>query len=162
MTVAFDASLSAELAAEAIRQDDIIRQDEPPCGCVSKEFVKTFGVHTDDACPTRQHRVAVSSAKAWKATNCRALAEQLAAAVKEIDRLNAQPVRLFDHLAAERMADEIAVLVQRKVISSRCPAADALLDYRNPPQSERSDRLVDLERQIDAERAAKGSPAGGQ
>ena len=78
-----------------------------------------------------------------------ALADQLEAAGAEIARLNAQPVRLFDHLAAERMADEIAGLVQRKVIGSRCPAADALLDYRDPPRSERSDRLVDLENQIE-------------
>lgn len=92
----------------------------------------------------------------WCEANVHNLADQLEAARREIDRLNAQPVRLFDKLCADRMADEIAVLVQRKVISSRCPAADALLDYRDPPQSPRSDRLLELETAIDAYRAAKG------
>lgn len=46
---------------------------------------------------------------------------------------------------AQTLADEVDVLVQRKVIDSRSPAADALLDFREPPSTERSDRLVVLE-----------------
>ena len=61
-------------------------------------------------------------------------------------------MKVFDYMklrCADALADEVAALVKRKVIDSRAPAADALLDYRDPPQSPRSDRLVELERQID-------------
>lgn len=51
----------------------------------------------------------------------------------------------FSKRCADALADEVAVLVDRKVIDSRSPAADALLDYRNPPRSPRSDRIVELE-----------------
>lgn len=50
---------------------------------------------------------------------------------------------------ADRLADEVAVLVRRDVIGSRSPAADALLDYRDPPSSERADRLAHLEREVE-------------
>ena len=46
---------------------------------------------------------------------------------------------------AERLADEVAVLVRRGVLDSRSPAADALLDFRDPPSSPRADRLSELE-----------------
>ena len=39
----------------------------------------------------------------------------------------------FDKRAADHLADEVAKLVERKVIDARSPAADALLDYRDPP-----------------------------
>lgn len=45
-----------------------------------------------------------------------------------------------------RLADEVAVLVRQRVVDQRSPVADALLDFREPPASERSDRLVTLER----------------
>jgi len=45
---------------------------------------------------------------------------------------------------AEKLADEVDVLVRTHKLDSRSPAADALLDYRNPPQTERSDRIVEL------------------
>lgn len=49
---------------------------------------------------------------------------------------------------AERLADEVDVLIARKVIDSRSPAADALLDMRSPnPRTERSSRLARLERE---------------
>lgn len=51
---------------------------------------------------------------------------------------------------ADRLADEVAVLVVNRVIDSRSAAADALLNYRNPPRSPRSDRLADLEADRDA------------
>jgi hypothetical protein len=54
----------------------------------------------------------------------------------------------FDKRCADRLADEVDVLIQRKIIDSRSPAADALLDYREPPRTERSDRLAKLEAEI--------------
>jgi hypothetical protein len=55
-------------------------------------------------------------------------------------------VNEFKLRAAEALADEVAVLVRRGVIDARSPAADALLDFRNPPSSPRADRLAELER----------------
>lgn len=56
---------------------------------------------------------------------------------------------------AEHLADEVAVLVTMGKLDARSPAADALLELRDPPQSERSDRLVALERERDALAAFK-------
>jgi len=36
----------------------------------------------------------------------------------------------LDKVGADRLAEEVEVLIERKVIGSRSPAADALLDYR--------------------------------
>lgn len=47
----------------------------------------------------------------------------------------------FDKRAADNLADEVAVLIQRGVVDSRSLLADALLDYRDPPTSERALRL---------------------
>lgn len=52
--------------------------------------------------------------------------------------------------AADRLADEVANLVMMRRLDARSAAADALLDYRNPPQSERSDRITDLETSLSA------------
>lgn len=52
--------------------------------------------------------------------------------------------------AADALADEVAALVRRRVIDSRSPAADALLDYRDPPTTPRADRLAVLEAERDA------------
>lgn len=49
-----------------------------------------------------------------------------------------------------RLADEVAVLVRQRVVDQRSPVADALLDFRDPPTSERADRLVTLESERDA------------
>lgn len=51
----------------------------------------------------------------------------------------------FDRQAADEMADAVAALVTRKVIDARSPAADALLNYRNPPRTERSDLISELQ-----------------
>jgi hypothetical protein len=67
---------------------------------------------------------------------------QLATALKERDEARAHP---FDKRCADALADEVDVLIQRHVIDFRSPAADALLDYRNPPRTPRSDRLAKLE-----------------
>lgn len=49
---------------------------------------------------------------------------------------------------ADRMADEIDVLVRKHVIDARSPAADALLSYRSGnPSTETSTRIVQLENQ---------------
>ena len=49
---------------------------------------------------------------------------------------------------AARLADEVAALVRRGVLDARCPAADALLDYREPPATPRADRLASLDTQL--------------
>lgn len=46
--------------------------------------------------------------------------------------------------AAEALADEVAALVRRGALDARSPAADALLDFRDPPSSPRADRLASL------------------
>jgi hypothetical protein len=68
----------------------------------------------------------------------------------EVESLSKRPLLTFDHIGAARLADEVDVLVRRKIIDSRSPAADALCDYRDPPTSPRSDRMVDAERERDA------------
>jgi hypothetical protein len=64
------------------------------------------------------------------------------AAQKECARLR---IRAAD---ADRLADEVDVLIKKKVIDSRSPAADALLDFRDPPRTERSSRLASMEQTI--------------
>lgn len=51
-----------------------------------------------------------------------------------------------------RLGDEVQALIQRKVIDVRSPAGDALLDFRDPPRTERGDRLAALEERMDAMR----------
>ena len=55
---------------------------------------------------------------------------------------------------AERLADEVAALIQQGRIGSRSAAGDALLDYRNPPRNPRSDRIAELEAENEQLRAA--------
>jgi chromosome segregation ATPase len=50
--------------------------------------------------------------------------------------------------SADNLADEVAALVTRGVLDARSGAADALLDYRNPPRTPRADRLAALEAQL--------------
>lgn len=54
----------------------------------------------------------------------------------------------MDKRCADALADEVAVLVRRKVIDMRSPAADALLDYREPPTTPRADRLAEIEAEL--------------
>lgn len=58
-----------------------------------------------------------------------------------------------------RLADEVAALVRLKVIDERSPAADALLDWREPPSSPRADRLAVLEGEVQRLRAELKSRA---
>jgi len=53
----------------------------------------------------------------------------------------------LDKIAADRLADEVASLVARGLLDSRSAAADALLDYREPPRTPRSDRLAEVEQE---------------
>lgn len=55
------------------------------------------------------------------------------------------PREPFDVRAADALADEVYILVQRHVIDARSPAADALLDYR--AAAPRADRIIALEQQ---------------
>lgn len=80
----------------------------------------------------------------------RLIADTLRDLSAEVESLSKRPLLTFDHIGAARLADEVDVLVRRKVIDSRSPAADALCDYRDPPTSPRSDRMVDTERERDA------------
>lgn len=59
----------------------------------------------------------------------------------------------FDRVGADRLADEVAVLVRRGTIDARSPAGDALLDYRDPPSTPRADRLASLESALEEARA---------
>lgn len=91
---------------------------------------------------------------AWLRNHARALLTGYAAALDENERLGeylrvSNGARMFDQLGADRMADEIDALIKRRVIDSRSPAADALLDYRDPPRTPRSDRLGALEAERD-------------
>ncbi len=67
-------------------------------------------------------------------------ADRIAQLTAEVERLRQEMP--LDRRCAEALADEEAVLVLRGVIDSRSPAADALLDYRNPPSSPRADSLA--------------------
>jgi hypothetical protein len=60
-----------------------------------------------------------------------------------------RPLRTMDQRCAEMLADEVDALVRGKVIDSRHPAADALLDFRNnKPSTDRSDALVERDAEI--------------
>ena len=77
------------------------------------------------------------------------LRSQLAQVTAERDKARAW------RQCADHLADEVDVLIRRRVIDWRSPAADALLDYRDPesPTSERSDRILSLEADISSARA---------
>ena len=66
---------------------------------------------------------------------------------KDLDatRQYAETFSPFTRRAADALADEVEVLVKTGVIDSRSPAGDALLDYRDPPSSDRADRLEQLQ-----------------
>jgi hypothetical protein len=55
---------------------------------------------------------------------------------------------------ADALADEVDALIKTGVIDSRSPAADALLDYREPPSTPRSDRLASLDAEVSEMRSA--------
>ena len=59
----------------------------------------------------------------------------------------------FDRRCADALADEVDILVGRHVLDQRSPAADALLDYRNIPRSQRSARMLSLTDELERVRA---------
>ena len=71
-------------------------------------------------------------------------AEAAEARVKELEA----KLSPFSRRAADALADEVAVLIRRTIIDARSPAGDALIDYREPPQTERSERIATLEKQL--------------
>ncbi len=87
----------------------------------------------------------VSNGQWWIECICGVVVTSAPTRKAAIDIWNTRRMRTFKDRAADALADEVAVLVQRKVIDSRSPAADALLDFRNPPMSEHSSRMVTLE-----------------
>lgn len=74
----------------------------------------------------------------------RQLGEQLVACDKALAERDARILVLTRD--AGRLADEVDVLIRTRVIDSRSPAADALLDFREPPSTPRSDRLAKLDK----------------
>lgn len=56
--------------------------------------------------------------------------------------------------AADALADEVAALVMRRALDARSAVADALLNYRENPRSDRSDRIAALETDLAAARDA--------
>lgn len=104
---------------------------EPICAKCGDHYSLREGCTPSEFCDVCVHRVA----------------EALAAVVCE---LVAQiPREPFDVRCADALADEVAVLIDKKLLDSRSPAAGALLDYRNPLRSPRSDRLRTLEADLD-------------
>lgn len=90
--------------------------------------------------------------KDWQATRAAMTAEvgTLRARVAELERdrdgLRERVPRFpFDVRCADALADEVDFLVRSKLVDSRSPVADALIDYRNPPTSPRSDRMFEGE-----------------
>lgn len=81
-----------------------------------------------------------------EAHRARSEESRLAAEVARLEQ-RAQLAEIRLKRDAGRLADEVDVLIARRVIDSRSPAADALLDFRDPPRTERSDRLARLERE---------------
>ncbi len=71
---------------------------------------------------------------------------------------NHPPREPFDVRCADALADEVSVLVMRQVLDARSPAADALIDYRNPPSTPRADRLAELEAEMAAWQRVSGQP----
>lgn len=91
-----------------------------------------------------------------------ALLDALEAAQRENARLIEGGAHPFDRRAADILADEVAVLVRRRVIDARSPAGDALLDYRDPPPTDRSDRLAQVEADRDRLQAEVERLRGGR
>lgn len=91
-----------------------------------------------DAAIVRGLQASLSACPTDCVTDCRHCAPIRAA----IERLKTPaPLSPFDRRAADNLADEVAVLVLRGAIDSRSLVGDALLDYRDPPCSDRAREL---------------------
>lgn len=83
-----------------------------------------------------------------------AILDALDAAERERDEARvALPRMPFDVRCADALADEVDALIAAKIIDSRSPAADALLDYRDPPRTPRSDALAEARAECERLRA---------
>lgn len=78
-------------------------------------------------------------------------------AAQEMEAVRLSP---FGKRAADALADEVAALIRRRELDARSPAGDALLDYRDPPQTSRSDRLAALDGQLVNEAAIREEERG--
>lgn len=88
----------------------------------------------------------------WQAKTERdALRQQLEAVTRERDVAMEHVAKCppFKLATAGALADEVSALVRRSVVDARDPVADALLDYRNPPSTERADRIAQLTRELE-------------
>jgi hypothetical protein len=83
------------------------------------------------------------------------IAGELAAIEAWTPRAPERPMQFFDQRCADRLADEVAILIRRRILDARSPAADALLDYRDgrSPSNEQTDRIAALEAEVDRLRA---------
>jgi hypothetical protein len=121
-----------------------VKSDDPDCpivaavhggsGATKKQF-QLWNQNLDLIAALRNHARALLAA----AREAVQLRERVAELEKRV------PDEPFDKRCADALADEVAVLVRNRAIDSRSPAADALLDYRNPPSTLRADRLAELE-----------------
>lgn len=68
-----------------------------------------------------------------------------------LDDLDAKGLGPFEKRCADALADEAAALVALRQLDSRSALADALLNYRDPPMTDRSDRIAELETKLDAQ-----------
>lgn len=53
----------------------------------------------------------------------------------------------WDQAGADRLADEVAILIRLGDLDSRSRAGDALLAYRDPPAGKRADEVLALRRE---------------
>lgn len=95
--------------------------------------------------PTREEVEA--AAQDWGSRGRKLCLDADAALRAEIERLS-RP-RTFAERAANALADEVAVLITRRVLDARSPVADALLDYREGMTSERADRIAKLAAEVE-------------
>lgn len=97
------------------------------------------------------HDAEITPASSWaqELAAAKGNAAGLGALLEEAEkRASLAEMRL--NVDAARLADEVDVLVQRRIIDSRSPAADALLDFRDRfPRTPRSDRLAKADEEID-------------
>ncbi|MCK5604755.1 hypothetical protein KAR91_22895 [Candidatus Pacearchaeota archaeon] len=64
--------------------------------------------------------------------------------LKEIEEIENKRGKCIEMIlkAADALADEVAVMVQIGSLDARSRASDALLNYRNPPYSENSQKIA--------------------
>lgn len=95
----------------------------------------------------------VGAGRAWDPAGW--YARDVSLLLQEVDRLKqAASAWAFKERAADALADAVAAMVTRGVLNARSLPADALLNYRDPPRTDRSDQLAKLERENERLRKA--------